>query len=147
MLIFSQGNILRKIHRKMGHALSQLSHLATLINHPRVISNREFEHFLRTFEIQGTEEAQFSKNGILIPEEARPISVETPPTPAQAEAQMLMKSLFNHSKTLFGDLVRKRDQKVVQFVLNQPGNGLIILGTAHGPGIRGGLTRACQNGL
>ncbi len=43
-------------------------------------------------------------------------------------------------------LILKRDEAVVQSILELPGNGLITFGTAHGPGIKQGLITACQNG-
>ena len=39
----------------------------------------------------------------------------------------------------------KRDEVIVQSILDIPGNGLILFGTTHGPGIKQGLTTACQN--
>ena len=85
--------------------------------------------------------------GIPIPAQAISRPLRTPPTPAQAEFQMLLASLVDKHNILLGDLSEKRDQYAVQSILNQPGNGLIIFGTDHGPGIKEGLTTACQNGL
>ena len=45
------------------------------------------------------------------------------------------------------NLSRQRDQNAVASILNQPGNGLVLFGTVHGPGIKQGLTTACQNNL
>lgn len=38
-----------------------------------------------------------------------------------------------------------RDQAAVTQILEQSGNGLITMGSAHGPGIEQGLTTACRN--
>ena len=38
-----------------------------------------------------------------------------------------------------------RDAAVVQSILELHGNGLILFGIAHGPGIKEGLITACQN--
>ena len=40
--------------------------------------------------------------------------------------------------------VTKRDELVVQSILNQTGNGLILFGTGHSKGIQQGLITACQ---
>ena len=45
------------------------------------------------------------------------------------------------------NISRERDQNVVASILNQHGNGLVLFGAAHGPGIKQGLTAACQNNL
>ncbi len=42
-------------------------------------------------------------------------------------------------------LIPRRDKAVVQSILDLPGNGLILFGTSHGPGIKQGLITACQN--
>ena len=42
-------------------------------------------------------------------------------------------------------LSSQRDAAVVQSILELPGNGLVLFGTAHGPGIKQGLITACQN--
>ena len=41
----------------------------------------------------------------------------------------------------------QRDRAVVQSILELPGNGLILFGTAHGPGIKQGLIEACWNNI
>ena len=43
-------------------------------------------------------------------------------------------------------LTLKRNEVIVQSILDLPDNGLILFGAAHGPGIKEGLITACQNG-
>ena len=43
-------------------------------------------------------------------------------------------------------LIFKRNEVIVQSILDIPGNGLILFGAAHEPGIKQGLITACQNG-
>ena len=42
--------------------------------------------------------------------------------------------------------ILSRDATAVQSILQLPGNGLILFGIGHGPGIKQGLIEACQNG-
>ncbi len=46
----------------------------------------------------------------------------------------------------FISLIPQRGARVVQSVLNLPGNGLITFGAFHGPGVKRGLITACRNG-
>ena len=130
-------------------SMSELVSMMSADNTTRYISNREFEDFLlETFETQKIE-TQTIINGIPVPVQAGPMPIRTPPTPAQAEAQMLLRSFIDkHHEFINPNSIQKsRNQKVVQSVLNQSGNGLIIFGTNHEQGIKEGLTTACQNGL
>ena len=50
-------------------------------------------------------------------------------------------------RTLAIDMIllsKRRDTAIVQSILELPGNGLLLFGTAHGPGIKQGLIEACQ---
>ena len=52
-------------------------------------------------------------------------------------------------KRIHNDIISialKRDEAIVQSILNIPGNGLILFGTTHGPGIKQGLITACRGG-
>ena len=46
----------------------------------------------------------------------------------------------------FWDLVKKRDKPVAEKALSSKGNGLIIMGSAHGEGIKKHLVKACEEG-
>ena len=110
-------------------------------------SNENFERLIETFLAAGEDrkalvhESENLPFPIPIPRLFSPISLS--PTPTEAEALMLFKSVIDIVK-IFYDVNVNRDQHVVRSVLNQPGNGLIIFGASHGPGIKEGLTTACQ---
>lgn len=87
-----------------------------LIPRPRLISDSEIESFL---------------NRLGIPEEAHTTFTNI---------RMFMK--VSNERILS---ILRRDEVVVQSILDLPDNGLVIFGTAHEHGIKQGLITACQN--
>ena len=83
----------------------------------RLITESEFENLL---------------NRLGVPEEPRMTRVR------------MRRLIMVHNDTI--SLALKRDKAAVQSILDIPGNGLILFGTAHGPGIKQGLITACQKG-
>ena len=126
---------------------SQFSELHSIFTNSRYISNQEFETLLDLLETQEIEEDQTSINGIPIPKQAKQRHLRTLPTHVQAEFKMFLRTFTDKHNILHGDLYKKRDQKAVQSILDHPGNGLVLFGTNHGPGIKEGLTTACKNNL
>ncbi len=74
-------------------------------------------------------------------------------TPGQTENQLKvleneeLKSLVNNyflSVNQFLEAARQRDQTMAYTIIRQPGSGLIIAGTAHGPGVTHTLLALCS---
>ena len=168
------GRLVTEI-RRMGNALlrgeliveevlegtitfSQVAEFNYTFSSSNHISNRAFEDLLGIFfENPEIEEQQTPMSEIPIPVQIRPKPLKTALIPApipaltpaststRAELQMFLRTLINKHNALIG-LYDDREQKIVQSILNQPGNGLLIFGADHGPGIKEGLVTACRNG-
>ena len=89
----------------------------SIMPRPRLITESEFEDLLNRLEV---------------PEEPRLIRIR------------MRRLIMVHNDVL--SIALKRDEAVVQSILDIPGNGLVLFGTAHGPGIKEGLITVCQNG-
>ena len=59
-----------------------------------------------------------------------------------AKASMVALAELNNK---FLDLSDRRDEKAASIILNKSGNGLVTMGSAHGPGIESRLATACKN--
>ena len=64
----------------------------------------------------------------------------------EEEARIYMRRIVEMTNNATS-ISRQRDQNAVTSILNQQGNGLVLFGAAHGPGIKKGLTTACENNL
>ena len=78
----------------------------------------------------------------LIPESEFEALLDTLEVPEESRIRMRMLRITQND---FLSSILRRDKATVPSILDLPGNGLLLFGTLHGPGIKQGLITACQN--
>ena len=117
--------------------INQLQYLIALIKKDAHVTDAQYSAILSFMEDMNIRSLLISESGL----ESFLDNLGVPGGPTIT--RLNMRRLIRVNNNIIS-LISPRDAAVVQSILELPGNGLVLFGRAHGPGIKQGLISACQ---